>query len=287
MAQGDPLVSTSWLAERLDAPDIRIVDGTWFLPGDHRSARALHEEKRIPGAIYFNIDEIADSDTTLPHMLPPPEKFSSQVRKLGIGDGVRVVAYDAEGIRSSARVWWMFRAMGHEDVVVLDGGLPAWEAEGRPTEAGPPARRSERHFTARYRADLVRDIEEVRWAVETGGALILDARPPGRFAGRDPEPRPGLRPGHMPGARNVPVPSLVGPDGRMHSHAGLERVFSESGVAGKGPIICTCGSGVAAAIVALALARIGRWDAAVYDGSWTEWGALPSTPVAVEHRHAP
>jgi thiosulfate/3-mercaptopyruvate sulfurtransferase len=172
--------------------------------------------------------------------------------------------------------------MGHEDVVVLDGGLPAWEAEGRPLEEGPYAGRPERHFTARYRADLVRDLGEMRSAVETGSALILDARPPGRFAGRDPEPRAGLRSGHMPGAVNVPVSALVGADGRMRSRAELEQAFADLGAARKASIVCTCGSGVTAPIVALALARIGRWDSSVYDGSWAEWGALTDTAVVSE-----
>jgi thiosulfate/3-mercaptopyruvate sulfurtransferase len=276
----DPLVAPDWLAARLHAPDIRILDATWFLPSDPRDARALFAEKRIPGAIFFDIDDIADTSSPLPHMLPSPEKFAARMRRLGVGDGARVVVYDAQGVFSAARVWWTFRVMGHEDVAVLDGGLPAWEAAGLPLEDGPPEPRGERHFTARFRADLVRDLADMRRAVETGRALILDARPPGRFAGKDPEPRPGLRSGHMPGSLNVPVSALVGPDGRMRPPAELERVFADAGATAKTRLICTCGSGVAASIIALALARIGRWDAPVYDGSWSEWGAFPDTPIA-------
>jgi thiosulfate/3-mercaptopyruvate sulfurtransferase len=275
----DPLVTPRWLAERLEAPDVRILDATLFLPGDPRDARALYAERRIPGAIFFDIEEISDRDTELPHMLPKPEKFAARLRKLGIGDGARIVVYDSQGIFSAARVWWMFRAMGHEDVVVLDGGFPAWEATRFPIETGPPAKRMERHFTARYRADLVRDLSDMRWAVQTGRALILDARPPARFSGEAPEPRPGLKSGHMPGALNIPVAALVS-DGVMRPKEELEKVFADHGVTGRSPVVCTCGSGVTAAIIALALARLGRWDAPVYDGSWAEWGALPDTPVA-------
>ncbi|NWG54583.1 MAG: 3-mercaptopyruvate sulfurtransferase [Hydrogenophilaceae bacterium] len=274
----DPLVTPAWLAERLGAPDIRIVDATWFLPGDGRDPRAEHAEKRIPGAVFFDIDEIADTASPLPHMLPAPEKFASRVRKLGIGDGARVVVYDAHGLFSAARVWWTFRVMGHADVVVLDGGLPAWEAAGLPLEDGPPQPRAERHFTARYRADLVRDLADMRKTVETGRALVLDARPAARFAGDAPEPRPGLKSGHMPGAHNIPASALVR-DGVMKSRAELEALFADAGVTAKTRVVCTCGSGITAAVIALALARIGRWDAPVYDGSWAEWGALDDTPI--------
>lgn len=274
----DPLVSSAWLAARLDAPDVRVVDGTWYMPGDPRSARGLYDERRIPGASFFDIDEIADTASALPHMLPAPEKFGSRMKRMGIGDGSRVIVYDNHGLFSAARVWWTFRAMGHDDVYVLDGGFPAWEAAGLPVEDGPPRVRTERHFTPRYRADLVRDLSETRALVEQQSGLILDARPTARFLGGAAEPRPGLRSGHMPGAINVPSSSLT-ENGFLKSAEELRVIFSA--LDGRGPkqITCTCGSGITASLIALALARLGRWDAAVYDGSWAEWGAQADTPV--------
>src|SRR5215813_13386546 len=183
MTDQDPMVSAAWLAERLEAPDIRVLDATWFMPNDPRNARALYDERRIPGALFFDIDAIADTSSGLPHMLPAPEMFASRMKKLGVGDGARVVVYDNHGVFSAPRVWWSFRAMGHEDVSVLDGGFPAWEAGGFPVESGAPIARGERHFTARYRADLVRDIGEMRRVVDAGGATVMDARPAGRFTG--------------------------------------------------------------------------------------------------------
>src|SRR6185312_5942990 len=276
----DPIVSCAWLAERLEAPDIRCVDATWFLPGDARDAEALFAERRIPGAVFFPIDEIADTDTDLPHMLPSPEKFSARMRKIGIGDGNRVVVYDNQGLFSSARVWWTFRVMGHEDVVVLDGGFPAWERGSYPIETGPPQQRMERHFTARFRADLVRNVNDVQRIVAAGGAPILDARPAPRFRGEAPEPRPGLKSGHMPGARSVPSGVLVNEQGFLKSEAELKQVLVDAGADTSRAAVCTCGSGVTASIIALALARLGRWDASVYDGAWAEWGGRDDTPIA-------
>ncbi len=275
----DPLVSSAWLAERLDAPDLRIVDATYFMPGAAHNAEALHRERRIPEALFFDIDEIADTGNPLPHMLPSPEKFAARMRAMGIGDGMRIVVYDSQGLFSAARVWWTFRVMGHEDVVVLDGGLPAWMAAGLPIEDGPPAPRPQRHFTTQFRADLVRDLADMRRMVEAGGAQVLDARGAGRFRGEAPEPRPGLRSGHMPGARSVPYEVLLDPQGLMRSRAELTQIFAAAGVDANRPAVCSCGSGVTAAIIALALARLGRWDAAVYDGSWSEWGSRADTPI--------
>jgi thiosulfate/3-mercaptopyruvate sulfurtransferase len=277
----DPLVDVPWLVANRAAPDLRILDATMFPPGDSRDPRLAHGEARIPGALYFDIEDISDTASALPHMLPSPEKFASRMRRLGVGDGNRVVVYDALGLFSAARVWWTFRVMGHEDVFVLDGGLPAWRAANLELEEGPPNKLSERHFTARLRRDLVRDIEDVRAIIDAGAHGILDARSRGRFAGVDPEPRAGLRQGHMPGSRNVPFLDVLDADRRMRSREELTKIFAAAGVDTRGPLVCTCGSGVTAAVLALALARLGRWDAAVYDGSWAEWGGRSDTPVSV------
>ncbi len=277
----DPIVSPGWLAEHINAPDLRVIDATWFLPGDQRNAKELYDTRRIPGAIFFDIDEISDTNSALPHMLPSPEKFASRMKKLGIGDGCRIVVYDSQGLFSAARVWWTFRVMGHEDVAVLDGGFPAWERGGYEIETGAPQHRMERHFTARMRSDLVRNLSDMRRAVE-GGASILDARPAPRFRGEAPEPRAGLKSGHMPGAKSVPSGSLVNENGQLRSVDELRAIFLGAGADPSKPALCTCGSGITAAIIALALARLGRWDAAIYDGSWAEWGSRDDTPIAIE-----
>ena len=276
----DPMVSPAWLAEHLSAPDIRVIDATWFMPNDGRDAKALYAERRIPGAVFFDIDEIADTESGLPHMLPSPAKFSSRMRALGIGDGARVVVYDNHGVFSAPRVWWTLRVMGHNDVVVLDGGFPAWERAGLPIDSDPPLKPMERHFTARLHDDLVRTIGDMRKTVSGARAeTILDARPAPRFRGEVAEPRAGLRAGHMPKALSLPSSTLINGDGQLRSAEELKQVFAAAGADVSKPAVCTCGSGITASIIALALARLGRWDASVYDGSWAEWGAQADTPV--------
>ncbi|MEM9765634.1 MAG: 3-mercaptopyruvate sulfurtransferase, partial [Pseudomonadota bacterium] len=268
----DLLVSTEWLAARLGAPDIRVLDGSYYLPAEERDASVLYRDAHIPGARFFDIDDIADAKSDLPHMAPPVEKFVSRVRAMGIGDGHRVVVYDQKGLFSAARVWWMFRLFGHEDVVVLDGGLPKWMAEGRPVEDMPPDPR-DRHFTARRDASLVRDVTQVALQVKLGEEQIVDARSPGRFRGEEPEPRPGMRSGHIPGARNVHYAALLNADGTMKDVPALKAAFEAAGVDLSRPIITSCGSGVTAAVLTLALHRMGHAKNALYDGSWAEWGA--------------
>lgn len=279
MHTGDPLVSTAWLQDHLSAPDVRIVDGSWHLPPEGRDARAEYKSAHIPGAVFFDIDEICDEQSSLPHMLPHPVKFSSRMRKLGLGDGSRIVVYDSKGLFSAARVWWMLRVMGHEDVVVLDGGLPKWIAEGRPIEDLPPPPR-ERHFTVRFDSNLIRTLDEVQSDLSSGKEQVLDARPAGRFEGREPEPRPGVRSGHIPGSRNLPWETLLGADGALLPADALAKRFESAGIDVAKPVVTTCGSGVSAGILALALARLGRWRTPVYDGSWAEWGGREDLPLA-------
>lgn len=278
-AKPDALVSTDWLMQHLSAPDVRVVDGTYIIPPTTRNARKEFEDKHIPGAVFFDIDDIADSDNPLPHMLPSPEKFASRVRKLGLGDGSRIVVYDTHGLVSAARVWWMFRAFGHRDVAVLDGGLPKWVKEGKPVEDGKPMPR-ERHFTAHTNHLLVRDLDQVRATLETKREQVLDARAAGRFTGAEPEPRQGLRSGHMPGAISMPYTKLLDPQDKTVLPAEqLAKVFTEAGVDLKKPIVTSCGSGVTACVLALGLYLVGRDDVAIYDGSWTEWGGRQDTPI--------
>ena len=281
MALDDPktLVSTDWLAAHLRDPDLRILDASWFMPGSDRDAKAGYAGAHIPGARFFDIDEIADTSSPLPHMMPPAEKFSSRVRKLGIGDGTMVVVYDAYGMYAAARAWWMFRAMGHENVAVLDGGFLKWRAEGLPVTDATISP-FQRHFTARTNWSLVRSFDDVRKALETGSAQIVDARSAARFSGAEAEPRPGLKCGHMPGAINLPHASLLRPDGTLKRKDDLARAFADAGIDLKKPVIATCGSGVSACVPLLALAVLGHRDGALYDGSWAEWGGREDAPVA-------
>jgi thiosulfate/3-mercaptopyruvate sulfurtransferase len=265
------LVSTQWLAAHLNDPDLRILDASWYLPSMGRNARAEYTAAHIPGARFFDIDDIADTRSSLPHMAPPPEKFISRLRAMGVGDGHQVVVYDGMGIFSAPRVWWTFRLMGKVDVAVLDGGLSKWLAEGRAVEDLPPVMR-DRHMTASRQNHLIKDVTQVAHASKLGLAEIIDARPAARFSGEAPEPRPGLRAGHIPGAKNLPFGQLLNPDGTMKHPEALRAAFAAAGVDLTRPAITTCGSGVTAAIVSLALERIGHRDHALYDGSWAEWG---------------
>lgn len=272
------LVSTDWLAEHLTAPDIRILDASWHMPDAGRDARAEYEAAHIPGARFFDIDEIADDQSDLPHMAPPTEKFVARMRAMGIGDGHRVVVYDSHGLFSAARVWWLFRLFGKTDVAVLDGGLPKWLAEDRPVEDAPPLQR-DRHFTARRDASLVRDVTQVAASAKLGDAQIVDARSPERFRGDAPEPREGLRAGHIPGSRNLHYRALLNDDGTLKSPEALRAAFKAAGVDVGAPVITTCGSGVTAAILSLALEILGNTRHALYDGSWSEWGSYPDLKV--------
>lgn len=275
----EALVSTDWLAENLGAPDLRVVDASYYLPGEGLDPRQEFEAQHIPGAVFFDIDAIKDPDSELPHMLPPPHIFSSKVRRLGLGDGLRLVIYDQRGIFSAPRVWWTFRAFGHEEVAVLDGGLPKWLNEGRPVEEGE-ARPEERHFTARLNGLLVRDRAQLLANLADRAEQVLDARSRARFEGGAPEPRAGLRGGHIPGSRNLPFNEIVDPRSQtLLDDDALRARFAAAGIDPGRPVVTSCGSGVTAAVLALGLHRIGHRDVAVYDGSWSEWGQPGDTPV--------
>lgn len=265
------LVSTYWLADHLHDPDVRILDGSWYLPSANRNCQAEFAAGHIPGAQFFDIDLIADTGTDLPHMVPPPEIFVSHVRAMGISNGHQVIVYDSAGLLSAARVWWLFRFMGHDDVAVLDGGLKKWRLENREVESFP-TKPQERHFIARQQSHLIRHLDDIRKASIESNAIIIDARSSGRFYGTDPEPREGLPSGHIPGSLNIPFESVLNDDQTFRSRKELADVFTQNGLDLNSPIITTCGSGVTAAILSLALEYLGHRNHSLYDGSWAEWG---------------
>ncbi len=273
-----PLVTTDWLAEHLRAPDLRIVDASWYLPDAKRDPRAEYLNSHIPGAVFFDIDEIADKTSPYPHMLPLPEKFASRMKKLGLGTGHRIVVYDGAGLFSAARVWWTFRAMGHEEVFVLDGGFPKWLAEGRLVDDIQPVH-SERHFTPRPNHLLMRDASQLLNNIASKREQVADARSPARFHATDPETRPGVRGGHIPGAKNLHYSKLLNADGTLRAPEALADIFNTAEIDVAKPIVASCGSGVTASIILLALKAIGAPDGALYDGSWVEWGSRHDLPL--------
>lgn len=271
-----PVVTTDWLADALGASDLKIVDASWRMPGA-QPAIADHVQRRIPGSVYFDIDDIADKSTALPHMLPSVEIFAARVGALGISEKDRVVVYDDAGLFSAARVWWTFRAMGHDAVSVLDGGLPKWLREQRPVESGRAAPAVKTYRVTKTRP-IVRGASDVRSFLEANKGVVLDARPAARFSGSTPEPRPGLRSGHMPGAISLPHSELLTPTGELRPLNELAALFRLRDVHTDTEVVTTCGSGVTAAILFLALERLGHARHAVYDGSWTEWGDQSNDP---------
>lgn len=278
----NPLVTPLWLAERRADPNVKVLDCSWYMPAAKRNPATEFAAEHIPGAQYFDIDAQSDTSSPWPHMLPAPEKFAAAMSAFGIGNATTVMVYDTAGLFSAPRVWWMFRAMGHENVVVLDGGLPAWKAVEYPVVDRATPQPPTAAFSARVNPALIRSFEQMMDIMRDGSAQILDARGAPRFFAREPEPRPGLRGGHIPGSRNLHYASLLTPQGTMKPAEELKALFESQGIDLAAPIVTTCGSGVTAAILMLALLVAGAKDVALYDGSWSEWGARPEAPVETE-----
>jgi thiosulfate/3-mercaptopyruvate sulfurtransferase len=273
------IVTTEWLAAMLGSPGIQVVDGSWYLPGSGRDAAAEYASGHIPGAVFFDLDATSDPTTPLPHMLPSAERFAERMVALGLNDSDHIVVYDGSGVNLSApRVWWTFRTFGHERVSVLDGGIGKWRQEGRPLEPGVAVRAPGR-FTARLDGKAVRDLASVRANLQRREEQLVDTRSAGRFAGLEPEPRSGLRGGHVPGSLNLPFTDLVRPDGTMLPPPELRRLLSQAGIDLSRPVVATCGSGTSACALVLGLHLVGHESAAVYDGAWAEWGGRADTPV--------